>query len=63
MSIFHTILFLIFVLPVVMIKEAWKMLTKNMTKEDKKRWLWRIPYILLGILVILAIVLWMKGYR
>jgi hypothetical protein len=59
----QTIAFLIFVLPALMIKEAWAMATKNMTKEDKKRWLWRVPYILLAILIFFSIILLMKGYR
>jgi len=46
-----------------MIKHLWRMLTGKMTKEDKKKWLWYIPYILLAILIILAIILWMHGYK
>ena len=42
MGPFQTILFLIFVLPAVMLKNLWKMLTKKMTKEDKKKMLWQI---------------------
>lgn len=63
MNPFQTILFLIFVLPIVMIKELWKLLTGKMTKNDKKKWLWRIPYILIAIFVILTIILWANGYR
>lgn len=63
MSPIQIVIYLIFVLPVMMVKTAWKMLTKKMTKEEKKEWLWRIPYVLIAILVILIIILWVGGYR
>ena len=63
MNPFDTFLFLVFVLPVVMIKDGWRRITKNMTKEEKKKFLWNIPYVLLIILIILMIILWLNGYR
>jgi chromate transport protein ChrA len=63
MSPFNTILFVLFVLPAVIIRKGFEMLTKNMTKKDKIKWLWRIPYALIIILVILIVILWMNGYR
>lgn len=62
-EIIDKILFLLFVLPVLMIKDLWERVTKNMTKAQKKKMLWRIPYVLIFILLILAILLIMKGYR
>jgi hypothetical protein len=50
-------------LPVLLIKDLWERVTKNMTKAQKKKMLWRIPYLLIIILVILAIVLLRAGYR
>ena len=63
MNPFQTIIFLVFVLPAVMIKDLWKKITKNMTKEDKMRWLWRIPQVLIFLLVLLMIILWSSGVR
>lgn len=63
MNPIQIVIYLIFVLPVMMVKTAWKMLTKKMTKEEKKEWLWRIPYVLIGMLVILIIILWAGGYQ
>ena len=63
MSPIQIVIYLIFILPVMMIKTAWKMLTKKMTKEEKKEWLWRIPYVLIAILVILIIILWANGFQ
>lgn len=62
-EIFDKILFLLFVLPALMIKNLWDRLTNGMTKKQKRNILWRIPYVLIFILVIWAIVLLMKGYR
>lgn len=62
-EIFDKILFLLFVLPVLLIKDLWERVTKNMTKAQKKKMLWRIPYLLIIILIILAIVLLRAGYR
>jgi hypothetical protein len=62
MNPLQAIIFLIFVLPTMMLKKGWKMLTKNMTKDDRKRWLWRIPSFLIIILSIFAVILWLKGY-
>jgi len=63
MNPLQTILFLIFVLPVVMIKKLFGMLTKDMTKEEKKKLLWYIPYLLIFLLVVLMIILWSAGLR
>ncbi|MEI7765604.1 MAG: hypothetical protein WCI93_03405 [bacterium] len=63
MNPFQALVFLIFVLPAIMIKDGWQRLTKNMTKAEKKEFIWRIPYILIAILVFLSIILWAKGYR
>ena len=62
-EIIDKILFLLFVLPVIMLKDLWGRITENMTKAQKKKMLWKIPYVLILILVILAILLIMKGYR
>ncbi len=63
MNPFQAFLFLVFVLPVIMMKDLWARLTKGMDSKEKKDFLWKIPYVLLIILVILSIILWMKGYR
>jgi hypothetical protein len=63
MNPLQTIIFLIFVLPFMVLKKGWKMLTKNITKDSRNKWLWRIPSFLLIILSVLAIILWLKGYR
>ena len=63
MNPFQAVLFLIFVLPAVMLKHLWKMLFGEMTEEEKKKIIWKIPYILLIALIVLVIVLWMHGYR
>ena len=63
MNPFEAILFLIFVLPAVMIKTLFKMLTKNMSKEDKKKWLWRIPYVLIILLFFIMLILYNAGFR
>ena len=63
-SIFEKILYMIFALPALLIKEAFEMVVKNKTHQQKKKILWNMAlYGLLAILVILAVILWMKGYR
>ena len=63
MGIIQTIVFLVFVLPVLMVKDLWARFTKNMTPKEKKKMLWRMPYFLIAMLVVLLLILWSYGYR
>jgi hypothetical protein len=60
MNPFQIIGYIVFILPLLIISEAYEMLMKNVPKEK------RIPRVLLTFIVLLsivAIVLWLKGYR
>ena len=63
MNPFRVFVFMCFILPAVMLKALWDLITDGITSEDWKKWLWRLPYFLIVLLAILALVLWMKGYR
>jgi len=60
---FRAIIYICFILPAVMLDALWQLLTKGMTRVEKIKWLWRIPYVLIIILIIIMIALWNKGYR
>jgi surface polysaccharide O-acyltransferase-like enzyme len=59
MNPFEALVFFLFVLPVFMMKEGYKIFKKGMKERD---WWWKIPYVLLIILVLILIVLLVSGY-
>jgi len=60
MNPFQIILFMLFILPALLFKEAYRMITGFIKKHN----LWNeLLYFIIFILVVLFIVLWMKGYR
>jgi len=60
MELLFKIWYLVAILPVLIIIEGYDMFMKFMSKGN--RWS-KFPYYLLGFLVFLLIVLWIKGYR
>jgi len=63
MNPFQALLFVIFFLPMMMIKEGLSMFSEFFEGINKKKFFWRLPYYLLAILSFIAIVLWIEGYR
>ncbi len=63
MTPFQAIIFMIFFLPLLMIKAALAMISEATEDLDWNKWLWRTPNILLGILIFTFIVLWLEGYH
>jgi len=63
MTPFHILIFMIFFLPMLIIKEGLSMFSEFTEGIDTKKWLWRLPYILIAALSFIVIVLWLKGYR
>jgi hypothetical protein len=54
---------MIFFLPMMVIKEGLAMLSEFTEGIDMEKWLWRMPYFLIGILSFIVVVLWLEGYR
>jgi hypothetical protein len=59
-EIIQTIFYFIIILPFLILQEGYKMFKKFMSHG--RRWYY-FPYVLLGILVFLLIILLMYGYR
>ncbi len=60
MTPFEIMAFMLFVLPALIIKEGYRMLTKHISKQ--KLWTEAL-YIFILILTVIVIILWLKGYR
>ncbi|HEY4493892.1 MAG TPA: hypothetical protein VJB95_00460 [Candidatus Paceibacterota bacterium] len=58
--LFFVIWYMIAVLPFYMLMEGWGMLKKVM---GEKNWWWKVPYVILLVLVFILTVLLTKGYR
>ena len=58
--ILKAIVFICFIIPWLMLKALWDLLTDDL---DWKAFFWRLPYVLIVILVIFALFLWFHGYR
>ena len=63
-SVFEKILYIVFALPFLVAKEGFEMIFRKKTHEQKKKILWNMAlYVPLAILVFIAVILWLKGYR
>ncbi|MES2023813.1 MAG: hypothetical protein V4439_03960 [Patescibacteria group bacterium] len=60
MPIIFFLYFVMVVLPVFIVTDGYEKFEKHM---DKKNWWWNIPYVLVFILIILAVILYFMGYR
>jgi hypothetical protein len=56
-------LFLVFFLPMMIIREGLARLSEVWANIDKKKFFRQLPYYLIAILLLMAILLWLKGYR
>ncbi|HPT18395.1 MAG TPA: hypothetical protein PKZ36_03260 [Candidatus Paceibacterota bacterium] len=63
MSPFQAILYMFFLLPMLVVKEALGKLSEFLENVDKKKLFERTIYFLIGILTFILIVLLLKGYR
>ncbi|MBP7006622.1 MAG: hypothetical protein KBB16_00965 [Candidatus Pacebacteria bacterium] len=60
MNPLQIVIFMLFILPALIIKESYRMVVKFIKKHN----LWNeLLYFIIFILIVLFVVLWMKGYR
>lgn len=63
MNPFQAIIFMIFFLPLMIIKEGIAMVTEFTEGKDKKKLFWHVLYFVVVLLAFVAIILWILGYR
>lgn len=60
MNPMQILVFLLFVFPAWLVREAYAFLSKYI---PEKHWWWQTVYILFFLFIIAAIMLWARGYR
>ncbi len=58
--VFYILLHMFIILPALIIVDGWEKFSKFLTRRNL--W-WKLPYMLLFILVVILIILLMEGYR